>query len=67
MNHPVPATGTDSEALRTVIEAAIVDYLDGATEAEPDTADLAAHIAAAVERLLAARPLAEPAPEGDEV
>ncbi|WP_331747023.1 hypothetical protein OG365_39540 (plasmid) [Streptomyces sp. NBC_00853] len=67
MNHPVPTTGTDSEALHTVIQAAIVDYLDGAAEAEPDAAALATHITAAVERLLAAGPLAEPAPEGDEV
>ncbi|MFE9466749.1 hypothetical protein ACFYNW_24325 [Streptomyces virginiae] len=68
MNHPVPTTGTDGEALRTVIEAAIVNYVDGAAEAEPDAADLAAHVTAAVERLLAAGPPAEPAPpEGDEI
>ncbi|MFE9467466.1 hypothetical protein ACFYNW_28105 [Streptomyces virginiae] len=67
MSRPVHATGTDGEALRTVIEAAIVNYLDGAAEASPDAADLAAHVTAAVERLLAAGPPAEPAPEGDEI
>ncbi|WP_030772401.1 hypothetical protein [Streptomyces sp. NRRL F-2664] len=85
MNHPVPATAPDSEALRAVIEAAIVNYLDGAAEAEteaeaepkteteteaqpaPDPAALAAHVTAAVERLLAAGPPAEPVPEGDEI
>ncbi|MEW2587905.1 hypothetical protein [Streptomyces virginiae] len=67
MNHPVPVTGIDSEALRTVIEAAIVNHLEGAPEAKPDPARLATHVTAAVERLLEAGPSAAPAPEGDEI
>ncbi|MEC4573844.1 hypothetical protein [Streptomyces virginiae] len=67
MNHPVPVTGIDSEALYTVIEAAIVNHLEGAPEAKPDPARLSAHVTAAVERLLEAGPSAEPAQEGDEI
>ncbi|THA74153.1 hypothetical protein [Streptomyces sp. A0592] len=65
MHRPASTTAPDSEVLRAVIEAAIVNYLDGA--AETDTAGLAVHVAAAVERLLAAGSPAEPAPEGDEI
>ncbi|MFC9825510.1 hypothetical protein ACFWG6_33705 [Streptomyces erythrochromogenes] len=65
MNDPASTTALDSEALRAVIEAAIANYLGGA--AATDTADLAAHVTAPVERLLAAGPPAQPAPEGDEI
>ncbi|WP_328740976.1 hypothetical protein OHA91_38335 [Streptomyces erythrochromogenes] len=65
MNDPTSTTALDSEALRAVIEAAIANYLDDA--AATDTAGLAAHVTAAVERLLAAGPPAQPAPEGDEI
>ncbi|MGW7437101.1 hypothetical protein [Streptomyces sp. NPDC054849] len=66
---PTTPAAVDPEALRTVIEAAIVDYLGTAgLDAEKlDTGDFADHITGAVERLLATRPAADPATEGDEV